>query len=85
MARIYQRGSIWYLDVAYQGRRVRKRVGTSKRMAELALKDAEVKVVKKEFGFSYNKRLPHDALGDLPPTTFREQQTVRNSSYELST
>ncbi len=54
MARIYQRGNIWYLDVAYQGRRVRKRVGTSKRMAELALKDAEVKVVKKEFGFSSN-------------------------------
>lgn len=54
MARIYQRGNIWYLDVAYQGRRVRKRVGTSKRMAELALKDAEVKVVKKEFGFASN-------------------------------
>ena len=54
MARIYQRGKIWYLDIAYQGRRVRKRIGTSKRMAELALKDAEVKVIKKEFGFASN-------------------------------
>ncbi len=54
MARIFQRGNIWYLDIAYQGRRVRKRVGTSKRMAELALKDAEVKVMKKEFGFASN-------------------------------
>ncbi len=54
MARIYQRGKNWYLDITYQGRRVRKRIGTSKRMAELALKDAEVKVIKKEFGFASN-------------------------------
>ncbi len=54
MARIFQRGKIWYLDIAYHGRRVRKRIGTSKRMAELALKDAEVKVVKQEFGFASN-------------------------------
>lgn len=54
MARIYQRGKIWYLDLTYKGRRVRKKVGTSKRMAELALKDSEIKIVKDEFGFSKN-------------------------------
>ncbi|MCB2230280.1 tyrosine-type recombinase/integrase [bacterium] len=52
MARIYKRGKIWYLDISVKGRRVRKRVGTSKKMAELALKDAEVKVARDEFGFS---------------------------------
>lgn len=52
MARIYQRGKIWYLDLTYKGRRVRKKVGTSKRMAELALKDAEIKIIKDEYGFS---------------------------------
>lgn len=52
MARIYKRGKIWYLDLSAKGRRVRKRVGTSKKMAELALKDAEVKVARDEFGFS---------------------------------
>ena len=51
MARIYQRGKIWYLDLTYKGRRVRKKVGTSKRMAELALKDAEIKIIKDEYGF----------------------------------
>jgi hypothetical protein len=26
-----------------------------------------------------------NALGGLPPTTFRERQTAENSTYELST
>lgn len=33
----------------------------------------------------YNERRPHDALGGLPPTVFREQQTAGTSTYELST
>lgn len=52
MGCIYKRGRVWYLDVRVSGRRVRKRVGTSKKVAELALKDAEVSVARDEFGFS---------------------------------
>lgn len=52
MASIYKRGKIWYLDIRVNGRRVRKRVGTSKKVAELALRDAEVKVARDEFGFA---------------------------------
>ena len=71
MARIYQRGKIWYLDLTYKGRRIRKKVGTSKRMAELALKDAEIKIIKDEYGFSKSDisvggRCPH-----LPPEKAR--------------
>jgi integrase len=55
MARIYQRtgrnGAYWYLDYAVDGRRVRKRVGKSKRLAELALADVQVKIERKEIGF----------------------------------
>jgi len=47
--RIYQRTGVWYIDYSFNGRRVRKRVGTSKKMAELALKNIEVKIAKKEF------------------------------------
>ncbi len=54
MGNIYKRGKIWYLDIRVKGRRVRKRVGTSKKIAELALRDAEVKVAREEFGFSRN-------------------------------
>ncbi len=52
MPRIYKRGKTWYIDVRIKGKRIRRRVGTSKRIAELALKDAEVKIAKDEFGLA---------------------------------
>ncbi len=51
MGQAYKRGDVWYIDFRANGRRIRKRVGRSKQVAELALKDAEVKVARKEFGF----------------------------------
>ncbi|MFI5347730.1 MAG: tyrosine-type recombinase/integrase, partial [Elusimicrobiota bacterium] len=55
MARIYQRsgkkGVYWYLDYNVDGRRLRKRVGRSKRLADLALADIQVKLERKELGF----------------------------------
>lgn len=54
MGIIYKRGKVWYLDIRVSGRRVRKRVGSSKRIAELALQDAEVKAARDEFGFTRN-------------------------------
>ena len=52
MPRIYKRGKTWYLDIIANGRRVRRRVGPSKRIAQLALRDAEVKVARDEYGFA---------------------------------
>ncbi|MFQ5907159.1 MAG: tyrosine-type recombinase/integrase, partial [bacterium] len=46
--RVFKRGKTWYLDYLHKGRRIRKAVGHSKRMAELALKDIEVKIAKDE-------------------------------------
>ncbi len=54
MGIVYKRGKNWYIDVMSKGRRIRKRVGPSKRVAELALKDAEVKIARDRFGFSKN-------------------------------
>lgn len=54
MARIYKRGKSWYIDIRVNRTRFRRRVGTSKKIAELALKDAEVKVARDEFGFTKN-------------------------------
>jgi site-specific recombinase XerD len=51
MGVLYRRGKIWYIDVRAGGRRVRRRIGVSKKVAELALKDAEVKIARDEFGF----------------------------------
>ncbi|MBI4064576.1 MAG: tyrosine-type recombinase/integrase [Elusimicrobia bacterium] len=56
MARIYQRqgqsGRIWYLDYSLGGRRIRKRLGKSKKLAELAKADVEVKLERSEIGFA---------------------------------
>ncbi len=56
MGKIRQRGKIWYIDYIVNGRRMRKRVGPSKTLAELALKDIEVRIAKNELGF-----LPKDS------------------------
>lgn len=63
MGRIYKRGRVWYIDVYASGRRIRKRVGTSKKIALLALQDAEVKVARNEFGFA-NKDIAVDEFLD---------------------
>ncbi|MCP4583675.1 MAG: tyrosine-type recombinase/integrase [candidate division Zixibacteria bacterium] len=54
MGTIYKREKTWYIDVRAGGKRIRKRVGSSKKVAELALKDAEVKIARDEFGFAQN-------------------------------
>jgi len=54
--RTYKRGNNWYVDFAHKGRRVRRRIGRSKRMAELALKDIEVRITKGEFLGAYENR-----------------------------
>jgi len=68
MARIYSRtgkkGTLWYLDYQVEGRRVRKRVGKSKRIAELALADIEVKLERKEAGFAVKDRSLADFIGE---------------------
>jgi site-specific recombinase XerD len=66
MARIYQvvgkKGARWYLDYQVEGRRVRKRVGNSKHLAQLALADIQVKLERKEAGFSVKDRGLHNFI-----------------------
>ena len=45
----------------------------------------QVREITADWLITYNERRPHDACSDLPPTVFRERQTVENSTYELST
>ena len=51
MASIYKRGRVWYVSYYINGRRFRKRVGTSKKLAELFQKEVEVKIAKGELGW----------------------------------
>ncbi|MDE2291477.1 MAG: tyrosine-type recombinase/integrase, partial [Elusimicrobia bacterium] len=60
MPRLYsregKRGTVYYADYIQDGLRVRKRLGRSKRLAELALADIEVKLERKELGFAAKDR-----------------------------
>ncbi len=45
----------------------------------------QVREITYQWLITYNEQRPHDALNGLPPTVFREQQTAKNSTFELST
>ena len=51
MGSVYKRGRSYYVDIRSDGKRIRRKVGPSKHLAELALKDLEVKIAKKRFDF----------------------------------
>ena len=51
MASLRTKGGRYFVDYRVNGRRVRKAIGKSKRTAELALKDIEVKIERQEIGF----------------------------------
>jgi len=45
----------------------------------------QVREITREWLIAYNEERPHDALGGLPPTVFRQTQTAEISTLELST
>ena len=59
---IYKRGDFWYVDLRIQGRRYRKRIGKSKNLTELALKDLELKAERNQLGFLERKEIPVSAF-----------------------
>jgi len=57
MGTIYRRGRMYYVNFMYRGRRVRRKVGPSKDLADLVLKDMEIKICREQFDL-----VPPDAL-----------------------
>jgi len=65
MSRVYQRGKTWYIDYSHKGRRIRSKVGTDKKTAELALKNVEVKLAKEEhLGYHEIKKMLFSDFAD---------------------
>ncbi len=46
---IYQKGKNWYIDYYVKGHRKRKKIGPSKKLAELVLKDVHIKNAREEY------------------------------------
>ena len=56
MGRTFKRGKSWYIDYTHKGRRIRKTIGQSKKLAELALKDIELKSARGEYLGIYEEK-----------------------------
>jgi len=85
MGKIYKRGKVWYIDVRDHGKRIRRKVGTVKKVAEAALYDALVKIEREEFGFSKSDigvekflglYLEHSEANHQPRTTARYRAVI---------
>jgi integrase len=77
MSRIYKRGKTWYADFEYKGKRYRKSLGTaSKQVAQLALKDMDVKIARERFDLGPTTKLRFDEFGQK----FLEWYQVQNSA-----
>jgi hypothetical protein len=46
---VFRKGRYWYIDYYVKGVRKRKKIGPSKQVAELALKDVELKLARGEY------------------------------------
>jgi len=53
----YERDGVHYVDLYVQGRRIRKKAGKSKKLAELLLKDFEIKAERGQLGFLDHKEI----------------------------
>ena len=53
---VYKKGKYWYIDYYVHGQRKRKKIGPSRQLAELALKDVEVKIAKGQYLGIYEEK-----------------------------
>jgi len=62
MARVFKRKKVWYLDYFYKGKRCRKSVSRSRKVAELALNDIEVKIDREDIGLAVKRNVTFEQL-----------------------
>lgn len=85
---IFKKGESWYIDYYVKGRRKRKKVGPSKKLAEQVLKDVQVRLVKGEylgvyeekkvgFGEFVEKYLDYSRANKAPSTSRRDEVIAR--------
>lgn len=93
MATLRKKGSAYFIDYRINGKRMRKSVGRSKKIADLALSDLEVKLAKGELGFEKKDGLLTNLLTDFlnycktnlaPGTQKRYRSIVDNFKRFLS-
>ena len=61
---VYKRKGVYYVDLRVQGRRIRKKAGKSKKLAELLLNDLELRAERNQLGFLERKEIAIQAFLD---------------------
>jgi len=87
MGSLYKRGTIWYINTMADGRRIRRKVGRSKRLAELALRELEAKIIRKELDLDFDEAtlervfdqyIRYSEINHSPSTTRRYNNVLAN-------
>lgn len=61
---VYKKGKNWYIDYYVKGRRKRRKIGPSKKLAQQVLQDVHVKMAKGEYlGVYDEKKIPFEEFG----------------------
>ena len=73
---VFQKNGAWWIDFYHQGKRIRRKVGPSKRVAEMALADVQVKRAKNDFlGVCDPKKILFRVFAEGVPGVFQSQQS----------
>ncbi len=79
MSRIYKRGNLWYLDFEHNGKRQRKSLGTrSKAIAELALKDIDVKIARQSLDLGPTEKMNFDDFAKKFLDWYEVQNSIKS-------
>ena len=84
MSRILKRGEIWYIDYIYKGKRVRRSLKTtSKKLAELALKDIDIQIAKEELNLSAPRKISFEKFCERFLSWYKIQNSKKSyKDYE---
>ncbi len=89
MASIFKRANTYYISYYVNGKRKKKAIGKSKKVAEIAVKDIEVKIAKNEIGIvekdadikKFTKEYLEYSASNKAKETFRRDRIILNSIF----
>jgi site-specific recombinase XerD len=93
MATLYKRGDTYYVNMIVDGKRIRRKAGKSKKIAQLILKDLEVKAARHEHDFYekdanleelFQAYLDYSEVNHAPATWRRYGNVIRNFRIYLA-
>lgn len=92
MGSLYKRGKVYYANLVVNGKRVRRRIGESKKTAEKVLRDLEAKATRQQFDLDipdgtleqvFSEFIEYSKTNNSPSTTRRYKNVIANFEIYL--